>query len=82
MGHGVQTRITNLVQQAQNKRLSVDLLKRKTLKMVCEHLQDQAETQKIGTSHLQTIGSVANQHFLSPHQPDSCPDSTCTNGFR
>jgi len=43
MGHEVQTRITNLVQQAQNKRLSVDLLTPKTLKLVFEHLQNQAE---------------------------------------
>jgi hypothetical protein len=40
MGHEVQT---NLVQQAQNKRLSVDLLTPKTLKLVLEHLQNQAE---------------------------------------
>jgi len=43
MGHKVQIRITNLVQQAQNKRLSVDLLTPKTLKLVFEHLQNQAE---------------------------------------
>ncbi len=43
MGHEVQTRITNLVQQAQNKKLSVDLLTPKTLKLVFEHLQNQAE---------------------------------------
>jgi hypothetical protein len=42
MGHKVQ-RITNLVQQAQSKRLSVDLLTPKTLKLVFEHLQNQAE---------------------------------------
>jgi len=47
MGHKVQTRITNLVQQAQNKRLSVDSLTPKTLKMVFEHLQNQAENQKL-----------------------------------
>jgi len=39
MGHEEQTRITNSVQQAQNKRLSVDLLTPKTLKLVFEHLQ-------------------------------------------
>ena len=43
MGHEVQTRITNLVQQVQNKRLSVDLLTPKTLKLVFKHLQNQAE---------------------------------------
>jgi hypothetical protein len=47
MGHEVQTRITNLVQQAQNKRLSVDLLTPKTLKQVFEHLQSQAEQSKL-----------------------------------
>jgi len=47
MGHNVQTRITNLVQQAQNKRLSVDLLTPKTLRQVCEHLQSQAEQSKL-----------------------------------
>jgi hypothetical protein len=39
------TRITNMVQQAQNKRLSVDLLTPDTLKQVFNHLQDQAEKQ-------------------------------------
>jgi hypothetical protein len=43
MGHEVQTRITNLVQQAQNKRLSVDLPSLKTLKLVFKYLQNQAE---------------------------------------
>ncbi len=47
MGHKVQNRITNLVQQAQNKRLSVDLLTPKKLKMVFEHLQNQAEQSKL-----------------------------------
>ena len=47
MGHKVQNCITNLVQQAQNKRLSVDLLTPKTFKMVFEHLQDQAEQSKL-----------------------------------
>ena len=47
MGHEVQNRITNLVQQAQNKRLSVDLLTPKTLKQVFEHLQNQAEQSKL-----------------------------------
>jgi len=47
MGHEVQTPITNLVQQAQNKRLSVDLLTPKTLKQVFEHLQSQAEQSKL-----------------------------------
>ncbi len=47
MGHEVQTIITNLVQQAQNKRLSVDLLAPKILKMVFEHLKDQAKKQKL-----------------------------------
>ena len=47
MGHEVQTRITNLVQQAQNKRLSVDLLTPKTLRQVFEHLQSQAEQSKL-----------------------------------
>jgi len=55
MGRKVQNQITNLVQQAQNKRLSVDLLTPKTLKLVFEHLQNQAVT-----SHLQTIGYVSN----------------------
>ena len=47
MGHEAQTRITNLVQQAQNKRLSVDLLTPKTLKQVFDHLQSQAEQSKL-----------------------------------
>ncbi len=47
MGHEAQTRITNLVQQAQNKRLSVDLLTPKTLKQVFDHLQNQAEQSKL-----------------------------------
>ena len=38
-------RITNMVQQAQNKRLSVDLLTPDTLKQVFKHLQDQADKQ-------------------------------------
>jgi hypothetical protein len=38
-------RITNMVQQAQNKRLSVDLLTPDTLKQVFNHLQDQADKQ-------------------------------------
>jgi len=47
MGHEVQNRITNLVQQAQNKQLSVDLITPKTLKLVFEHLQNQAEQSKL-----------------------------------
>jgi len=47
MGHKVQNCITNLVQQAQNKRLSVDLLTPKTLKQVFEHHQSQAEQSKL-----------------------------------
>jgi hypothetical protein len=47
MGYKVQTRITNMVQQAQNKRLSADLLTPKTLKMVFKHLQNQADQQKL-----------------------------------
>ena len=39
------TGITNTVQQAQNKRLSVDLLTPDTLKQVFQHLQDHAEKQ-------------------------------------
>ena len=39
------TRITNMVQQAQNKRLSVDLLTPETLKQLYKHLQDQADKQ-------------------------------------
>jgi hypothetical protein len=41
-GHEAATRITNMVQQAQNKRLSVDLLTPDTLKQVFRHLQEQA----------------------------------------
>ena len=39
------TQITNMVQQAQNKRLSVDLLTPDMLKQVFQHLEDQAEKQ-------------------------------------
>ena len=39
------TSITNMVQQAQNKRLSVDLLTPDTLKQLFNHLQDQADKQ-------------------------------------
>ncbi len=46
-GHEAATRITNMVQQAQNKRLSVDLLTPDTLKQVFRHLQDQAESQNL-----------------------------------
>jgi len=46
-GHEAATRITNMVQQAQNKRLSVDLLTPDTLKQVFRHLQEQAESQNL-----------------------------------
>ena len=44
-GNDAVTRITNMVQQAQNKRLSVDLLTPDTLKQLYEHLEDQADKQ-------------------------------------
>jgi len=62
MGHEVQTRITNLVQQAQNKRLSVDLLTPKTLKLVFEHLQNQAEQ-----SNLELLISKPSDLFQIDH---------------
>ena len=43
--HEAVTRITNMVQQAQNRRLSVDLLTPDTLKQLFQHLQDQADKQ-------------------------------------
>jgi hypothetical protein len=46
-GHEASTRITNMIQQAQNKKLSVDLLTPDTLKQVFQHLQDQAESQNL-----------------------------------
>ncbi len=46
-GHEAAIRITNMVQQAQNKRLSVDLLTPNTLKQVFQHLQDQAKSQNL-----------------------------------
>ena len=44
-GHNAVTRITIMVQQAQNKRISVDLLTPDTLKQLFKHLQDQADKQ-------------------------------------
>ena len=45
--HDAVTRITNMVQQAQNRRLSVDLLTPETLKQLYQHLENQAEQQKL-----------------------------------
>jgi len=78
MGHEVQNRITNLVQQAQNKRFSVDLLTPKTLKMVFEHLQSQAEQSKLEL--LISKPSDLFQIDTSPHHQYSNTYSTCTNG--
>jgi len=47
MGQEVQNCITKLVQQAHNKQLLVDLLTSKTLKMVFEHFQNQAEQSRL-----------------------------------
>jgi hypothetical protein len=47
-GHKAATRITNMVQQAQNKQLSVDLLTPNTLKQVLQHLLDQGSQTQIG----------------------------------
>ena len=47
MGNDVINRITNMVQQAQNKRLSVDLLTAQTLTDLFDHLQDQADKQDL-----------------------------------
>ena len=43
--HNAVTCITNMVQQVQNKKLSVDLLTQDTINQVFQHLQDQAEKQ-------------------------------------
>ena len=43
--HNAVTRVTNMVQQAQNKRLSVDLLTPDMLKQLYQHIQDQADKQ-------------------------------------
>ncbi len=81
-GHEDATRITNMVQQAQNKKLSVDLLTPNMLKQVFQHLLDQAESQNLELLISQPLDLFQIDTFVLARQQDCHSQPSHANGNR